>query len=124
MKETPIYKILSSEAKLRVLKTLSDCNIGLSLRQVENLSGLAIGSVQAAIPALVREKILKKEKRKGKTLYKLNLAHPFADCLRKIFDAIEYDDIKQRSLSYQKKAQASLQFCTEQFDLIAKGRAV
>lgn len=124
MNSSTLFEILSSEAKLRVLKTLSTYNSGLSLRQIEALSGLAIRSVQVATQALATEQVViieKKDKKKDKkSFYKFNKKHHLAPVLIEIFKTIEQHSILLRSGSYQEKARFSLKFISQQIELFKK----
>jgi len=120
MKAVPFFDLISSDAKLRVLNTLCDYRHDLTLRQIEALTHLAIRSVQVAIESLVDKKIVLLSKKNKRKYYQINSLHPNFTILKKIFELIENDKIEKNSKKFSKKAQSTLLFCTDQFEILRK----
>lgn len=119
MSSVDLSLILSSQARFRVLQTLTLLSIGLGLREIERQTHLNIRSVQIATQSLVKEKILKKN---ANGLFLLNASSPAAKPLQGLFKYLRDVEISKKSKAFSERAQWTLQLSQEVSNLIRQAR--
>lgn len=102
--------ILSSQARFRVLQILSLLKSGLGLRELERSTRLGIRSIQVATQALMKERILKKD-RAG--LFHLNEASPATCRLRGLFEYLRGEELQEKGKALSKRAHQVVRLCDE-----------
>lgn len=108
-----ISNIFSSKAKVQVLGVLSQDSTPLRTRTIERRAGLPIRSVQLALDSLVNLDLVHRQTLQKYPTYKLNTSHISCKLIRKIFKAVEIDQVSQRSFSYNQKATRVFQFISD-----------
>lgn len=117
-----LSRILSSQARFRVLESLHTLNGRARIRHIEKLTQLAIHSVQVALQRLVAEKVILKSGRKPHPLYALNPRHPAYEILNNVFNLIKAASLRQRARKFDKAAESSLAFSSELRDVTQRAR--
>lgn len=120
MANCDIVDILSSRARILCLKVLVEFGDGLTLREIESLSGLQIGSVQQAIRGLVKDRIVRMSKSQKRYYFSLSVHEPRYRALVEIFRILEADRVSQRSLADARDGRLVLKFCSDQLALVGQ----
>jgi len=105
-----LSRILSSNARFRVLQVLVPLPEGMGLRELERATHLNIRSVQLATQGLVRERILKKDRRGH---FRLNSRLPIAVKIKKLFIFLRDEQIRERAQKFSTRAKQVIQLSEE-----------
>lgn len=120
MANCDIVDILSSRARILCLKVLVEAGDGLTLREIESLSGLQIGSVQQAIRGLSKDRIVRLSKTQKRYSFDLSIHDSRYGALVEIFRILEADQVSKRSSTYARDGQLILKFCSDQLALVGQ----
>ncbi|MBI1935868.1 nucleotidyltransferase domain-containing protein [Candidatus Woesearchaeota archaeon] len=81
-----IENLISSKAKVKILRVLSESRSAFSLKNIKNETELSLGIIHESVQDLVGEKILLKIRGTGKErLFKFNTENPFAHNIFELF---------------------------------------
>jgi DNA-binding IclR family transcriptional regulator len=104
MRSDSIDLILSSAAKLKILKVLNNQSTPLRLRQIAYLSELPVRSVQLALKSLLEAKVLAAKKGAGIKAFILSREHALYPFIADICEALERQAIRESSQSARNAA--------------------
>lgn len=116
-----IEHLLYPRSKAEVLKTLYLANSPVPLRELAYRSNLVLGSVQSALASLLKDRVVKREKRGNRTYFEL--ISPEAKALvAEIIKLSEITDLKERALLLNKRSQRILPEIEERVAIINHAR--
>ena len=104
-----IDAMLSSRAKFKCIQTLAVCGVPIHLRRIINLTRLQPRSVQIAMQALNKMRVVKSKKQGNKLYYELNRSAPHYQDLHYFIKGLQSSTINKRSETYQ-SLDASINF--------------
>lgn len=108
-----IFDILTSKAKVMILRTLYFQEQAIPLRHVSLISDLPVFSVQNAIDSLLSEKLVDKTEKDNNVLFELNKKHPLYDILEQFFIIEINNRIRLEAASFYRKAKQALRFASD-----------
>jgi len=106
-------KLLGSAARTEVLRVLTCQPSPVGLRHVSRIAGIHPRSAELALKALVSEKLVKRNRRSGRSLYEMNHGHPDMPVLEAVFGAVARAATGERCSSLHQRARAILPFIEE-----------
>lgn len=117
-----VFDILTSKAKIVILRTLYFQPAAIPLRHIAYLSDLPIFSVQRALTSLLGDRIVSKSKRGNNVLFELNRKNPLYQTLEQFFMIEINNRIVAESKTYYQKAKAALDFANAANILFKRAR--
>jgi len=88
-----LENVIGSSSKVKILRTLSEINIGFSIKELENETGLSRGIIHREVTRLKKEDVLIEIRSKGKLkAYKLNLDSQYSQLITKLVDLEKVKD--------------------------------
>ena len=117
-----IFDILTSKAKVVILRTLYFQPAAIPLRQIAYLSDLQIFSVQRALTSLLDDGMVCRSERGNNVLFELNRKNPLYPTLEQFFMIEMNNRIVAEAKSYCQKAKASLDFANAADILFKRAR--
>ena len=105
-----IFDILTSRAKIMILRTLHFQEEAIPLRHLSLISGLPIFSVQNAIDPLLDEAIINRIEKDNNVLFALNEKHPLYKILEQFFTIEMNNRIYLEAKLFYQKARQVLEF--------------
>lgn len=117
-----IFDILTSKAKVIILRTLYYQPHAIPLRHIAYLSDLPIFSVQHAIKSLLDNRIISRRKKGNNVLFELNRKNPFYTTLKQFFIIEINNRIVAEAKLYYQKAQETLAFANAANILFKRAR--
>ena len=117
-----IFDILTSRAKVIVLRTLYFQPAATPLRHIACLSDVPIFSVQNALTSLMDSGIVIRSKRDNNVLFELNRKSPAYNALEQLFIVELNNRITAEANTYYQKAKAALKFADAAHILFRRAR--
>lgn len=114
--------VFSSRAKWKVLERLITLNHPISLRDIERFTAMPIRSIQLAVKALEKEKVIKCFKNANETRYSMNLKYQYYHLIKQIFDVIRLAEHQQESTELDCRAQTTLEFSDDILNMMRSTR--
>ncbi len=121
---TDLSPYFSSQAKYKVLEVLSRQVGPIPLRHVAHLTRLPVHSIELALKALVKDRIVRQRRNARYSLFEMNQARSESKTVQALFQFLSDRALEERASSYGKKAVAALRFVIESTDLLRKARPV
>lgn len=119
----PLSHILSSKARVEVLRTLCFLDKPVGLRKLARICEVHPRSAELAIQGLIDEKRVVKSYEGSAPAYILNAGHSDTSRLRKLFNSDMCEVLKMKAEGCQPKALGLCTFMDDGLMLVAKGRA-
>lgn len=114
--------LLRSPARVEVLRALR-CQPGaIGLRRLSRLAGVHPHSVEVALRSALAEKLVSRERRSRRWLYRMNRDHRDTAILEAVFAAAEKVELNRRSRALAKRAGTLLPFMKEAHRMISHAR--
>lgn len=120
---TLLSSILSSKARIEVLRTLCFLDKPIGLRKLARICEVHPRSAELALQGLIAERRVIKSPKGSAPAYRWNAAHADALRLQKLFHADMSEVLKMKTKDYQSKALGLCKFIDDGLKLVAKGRA-
>ena len=105
-----IFDILTSRAKIMILRTLYFQEQAIPLRHLSLISSLPVFSVQNATNPLLEETIISRIEKDNNVLFALNKKHPFYKILEQFFIIERNNRIHLEAKLFYQKARQVLKF--------------
>ncbi|MFH1727142.1 MAG: helix-turn-helix transcriptional regulator [Pseudomonadota bacterium] len=117
-----VFDIISSSAKIKILRTLFYQNIEISLRQLAVLSDLQVNSVQHGIKQLLKENVITEKRKKNLRLFRINKTSSYYTLFIILFTKEMEERIRSNSSTYNNKARSILNFSNSSIKLLKKAK--
>jgi hypothetical protein len=111
-----VSRIVSSQARFRVLRRLLQHHHPVGLRELQRYCDLSVRSIQVAVRGLNLEGVLTVNSSGNRLKIKLVEGHPCFPFLKSMFRQLEMEILRHRSKTYHSSAQKSLLFASDFHD--------